>query len=205
MAGSSIVRTRPRNHAWDHCGETSAYKTTQRPLLYPCLNEWDVLMWSIRLCNSLGEASPYKVTWLHRLYICCTVNDFCRRYKRASFSSYTGCNYCITLLFVVLIWWICPFPCLVSVKGQHLHESLCFFFVYSSVIIPLTQLLEQIVGTRSQLQPCALHIYIPNIGYLPDIRCKSHVVSKISNFIAPWPSPNSIYIYISPLLYVNAI
>ena len=24
-------------------------------------------MWSIRLCNSLGEASPYKVTWLHRL------------------------------------------------------------------------------------------------------------------------------------------
>ena len=67
MAGSSIVRTRPRNHAWDHCGETSAYKTTQRPLLYLCLNEWDVLMWSIRLCNSLGEASPYKVTWLHRL------------------------------------------------------------------------------------------------------------------------------------------
>ena len=67
MAGSGIVRTRPRNHAWDHCGETSAYKTTQRPLLYPCLNEWDVLMWSIRLCNSLGEASPYKVTWLHRL------------------------------------------------------------------------------------------------------------------------------------------
>ena len=67
VAGSSIVRTRPPNHAWDHCGETSAYKTTQRPLLYPCLNEWDVLMWSIRLCNSLGEASPYKVTWLHRL------------------------------------------------------------------------------------------------------------------------------------------
>ena len=25
------------HHAWDHCGETSAYKTTQRPLLYPCL------------------------------------------------------------------------------------------------------------------------------------------------------------------------
>ena len=69
MAGSSIVRTRPRNHAWDHCGETSAYKTTQRPLLYLCLNEWDVLMWSIRLCNGLGEASPYKVTWLHRLKI----------------------------------------------------------------------------------------------------------------------------------------
>ena len=73
MAGSSIVRTRPRNHAWDHCGETSAYKTTQRPLLYPCLNEWDVLVWSIRLCNSLGEASPYKVTWLHRLTTPCEI------------------------------------------------------------------------------------------------------------------------------------
>ena len=67
MAGNSIVRTRPQNHAWDHCGETSAYKTTQWPLLHPCLNEWDDLMWSLRLCNSLGEASPYKVTWLHRL------------------------------------------------------------------------------------------------------------------------------------------
>ena len=42
---------------------TSVYKTTQRPLLYPCLNEWDVFMWSIEL----WEASPYKVTWLHRL------------------------------------------------------------------------------------------------------------------------------------------
>ena len=28
VAGNSIVRTRPQNHAWDHCGETSAYKTT---------------------------------------------------------------------------------------------------------------------------------------------------------------------------------
>ena len=67
VAGNSIVRTRPQNHAWDHCGETSAYKTTQPPLLHTCLNEWDDLMWSLRLCNSLGEASPYKVTWLHRL------------------------------------------------------------------------------------------------------------------------------------------
>ena len=105
----------------------------------------------------------------------------------------------------MLIWWICPFTCLVSVKGQHLHECLCFFYVYSSVIIPLTQLPEQIVWTRSQLQPCALHIYIPNIGYLPDIRYKSHVVSKISNFNAPWHSTNSIYIYVSLLLYFNAI
>ena len=25
------------------------------------------MIWWLRLCNSLGEASPYKVTWLHRL------------------------------------------------------------------------------------------------------------------------------------------
>ena len=32
--------------------------------------EWvRCLMWSIRLCNSLRDVSPYKVTWLHRLVI----------------------------------------------------------------------------------------------------------------------------------------
>ena len=65
--GNSIVRTPPQNHAWGHCGERSAYKPTQWPLLYLCLNEWNVLVGSIGLCNSLGEASPYKGTWLHRL------------------------------------------------------------------------------------------------------------------------------------------
>ena len=28
VLGNSIVRTRPQNHEWGHCGETSAYKTT---------------------------------------------------------------------------------------------------------------------------------------------------------------------------------
>ena len=74
VARNSTVRTRPQNPAWGNCGETSAYNTTQRPLLYPWLNEWDVLMWSIRLCNGLEEAIPYKVTWLHRL----------RQYTRSS-------------------------------------------------------------------------------------------------------------------------
>ena len=67
VAWNSIVRTRPQNHAWGHCGETSTYKTNHRPWLYPCLNEWDVLMWSLRLCNRLEQAIPYKITWLYRL------------------------------------------------------------------------------------------------------------------------------------------
>ena len=36
VAGNSVVRTRPQNHAWGHCDETSANKTTQRSLFYPC-------------------------------------------------------------------------------------------------------------------------------------------------------------------------
>ena len=67
VTGNSIVRTLPRNQAWGHCGETGSCKMTQRPLLYPCLNALDVLVWWTRLCNSFGEANPHKGTWLHRL------------------------------------------------------------------------------------------------------------------------------------------
>ena len=75
MAGNSFVHTRLQNHAVGHCGETGAFKITQRPVLYPCCNKWDVLMWLIGLCHSLGRVSPYKGFALGRWWASQVIGD----------------------------------------------------------------------------------------------------------------------------------
>ena len=137
VTGNSIESTHPLNQAWGHCGETRACKTTQWPLLYPCLSEWDVLMWSVRLCNSFGEASPHKVTWLHRLIYMSSSTIHAQSNKRLECGnwywrqififSFSAFNFCLEfvhtntmMLYPIWLLW------LKAIKLRHTSKCLRF-------------------------------------------------------------------------------
>ena len=58
-------------------------------------------MWSIRLCNSLGEASPYKVKWLHRLMMLHLSNGY--------ISITVACYFWIQVQIITHAWLQRPF------------------------------------------------------------------------------------------------